>query len=121
MSERPLPKAQGFSLALYTLLCMDTLDKIRIEEIRKEYVALVGHNLSTYTSSDYGRTGKAIKKLFIRANYDIGLIKECLNWIAKQGYSWTLETCDKKWHDFINFKEGRSINNTFDVPALIQR
>jgi len=79
------------------------LDKIRedkIREIRTEYVKLKGWLGQTFDSSFYGRTGKAIGKLFVLTDKNSEII-DCLRWASKQKWcDWTLETCIRKWPDF---------------------
>jgi len=75
-------------------------DKIRIEQIRTEYISLKGFVIKNLLPTDYARMGKAIKSLLERTNGDAELVIKGLQWISKQNYSWTLETLDKKWIEF---------------------
>lgn len=85
-----------------------SLHNITIHNIRLHYITLRQYNINMFTKSDYARTGKAIKEILFRAKGNEDLAKESLTWISKQGYEWSLETVCKKWHDFINYKEGRT-------------
>ncbi len=77
--------------------------QIREEQnkIREEYIRLKGFDPINLSSNDYGRMGRAIKTLLTRANGNTDLVMRGLQWQAKQPYSWTLETLDKKWLDFM--------------------
>lgn len=73
------------------------VDKTRI---RIEYIKLKGWTGQTFSKDFYGRTGKAINKLFVLTNQDSEII-DCLRWASKKWPDmWTLETCIKKWPDF---------------------
>ena len=80
---------------------IDKIDKINIQKIREEYIRLKGFDPINLSSNDYSRMGRAIKTLLIRANGNTDLVMQGLQWQAKQPYSWTLETLDKKWLDFM--------------------
>lgn len=75
------------------------------QDVREHYARLKQHDITKYTKDDYARTGRVIKLLLDRANNNNQQIMDCITWVSKQGYNdWTLETCNKKWHDFINCK-----------------
>lgn len=82
----------------------DNVDKRRRDKIRKEYVSIKGFDLKHLFKEDYARMGKAIKGLLARSGGNADLVCEGLNWIKTQPYSWTLETLNKKWVDFMSQK-----------------
>jgi hypothetical protein len=88
------------------------LDKNRIDKIRTEYSRLAGYDESSYLPGDYARYHAAIKKLVVRAGGKDELVIEALNWISKQNFSWTLETLNKKWFDFVKSRNGASFVNS---------
>lgn len=82
------------------------LAKNRIEKIRGEYIKIKGFRLEDFSSDDYARTAKAIKRLVLKSNNKDDLVIECIKWVSQMGYcDWTLETCSKKWLDFMKFKD----------------
>ena len=75
----------------------EALDKNRIEKIRIEYIKAQKWDEKDYMN--YGRDNKAIKTLLLKANDE--KVIEGIQWIANQGYSWTLETLIGKWPNFM--------------------
>lgn len=83
------------------------IDKNRIDKIRLVYTTLKNHSLTNYSSNDYARTGKAIVELINRAKDNDALVLEALEWMGEQKFEWTLETLNKKWVDFMAYKQSK--------------
>jgi len=82
-------------------------EKHRIDKIRLVYTTLKNHSLANYASNDFARTGKAIVELINRAKDNDALVLEALEWISEQKFEWTLETLNKKWVDFMAYKQSK--------------
>lgn len=82
-------------------------------KIRNEYIRIKEWNSAKLTSDDYGRMGKAIKNLLIKASGNQGLVIEGLTWLSKQRYEWTIETLIKKWPDFMKYADKPEIVKQF--------
>ena len=83
---------------------MARIDKNRIDKIRREYIALKGWQSQTLSKDFFGRSGRAIKQLLLLG--DVDTVTRSLQWVSKRGYcDWTLETCIKKFPDFLASKK----------------
>jgi hypothetical protein len=77
-------------------------DKSRLEQIRKDYNKIKGYAFSDLTKVQFGRDYKAIKVLLKLAGGNDSLVSDCFVWASKQKWcDWTMETCIKKWNDFM--------------------
>jgi len=83
------------------------VDKSRVDKIRHAYILFKRHSIGNYTSNDFARTGKAIVELINRAKDNDALVLEALEWISEQKFEWTLETLNKKWVDFMAYKQSK--------------
>ena len=92
------------------------LHYITLQDITRHYITVRCLDEKTLSKDDYGRYGKAIKNLFVRAKEDVVLVKEAITWQSKQGYDWTLETVLKKFPDFL-----RSKNPEVAAKSLAER
>lgn len=54
-------------------------------------------------SDIFKRNCSTAKKLYGLVGQDIKKVKEAIDWMAKQGYQWSLETVIKKYPDFLNY------------------
>ena len=89
------------------------VEKSRIDKLRGVYISLKNLSLTDFSSSLYARTGRAIKNLIQLAADKDELVIEGLNWIAKQGYAWELETLVGKWAEFKAFQNTPEIMRKF--------
>jgi hypothetical protein len=79
-----------------------TTDKTILNNILSVFIKHKGYERGKLQHQDYARMYCAIKKLLKLAGDEVEVIKECIDWVAGKDYiDWTLETCVKKWHDFI--------------------
>ena len=79
-----------------------------IQYITKQYNTLKGYRLEDYSHNDHLRTRKAISQLRDASQGDEQMIIDCLNYVdniaTQQGWhGWTLETCIKRWQDFLKW------------------
>jgi len=113
--HNPIGKSQGTPREILG----SSQNIIEYNRIIIEYNRIKYSNKAHFTSSDYKRFYKACKNLFIKASKNTSLILECVGWVSKQGYTdWTLETCFKKWDDFIlqrGSESYRKLKDKYDV------
>ena len=80
------------------------IEKIRIDQIRKEYIRIRGLSFENFSSDDFARTAKAIKTLLLKASLKDEVVVKSIEWAAAQKWcDWTLETIIRRFPDFLKY------------------